>query len=112
MGARGSVKVAAQIHQEDGHANEHRAANDEPFGQIGIHNRVENAQEKRAARGFDACARFKPGFSDGERARRPRNQLDDDGVDKRSDVQRTQKAATTRHSPAQQDPGTPQQVQE
>ena len=77
---RGPVEIAAEVHREDGHANKDRAANDEPFGQIGIHDCVENAQEKRAARGFDACASFKPGFGDGERARRPRNQFDHDGV--------------------------------
>jgi hypothetical protein len=35
-----------------------------------------------------------------------------DGVDKRSDVQSSQKAAAARHCPAQQHPDAPKQVQE
>jgi hypothetical protein len=62
--------------------------------------------------GFDAFASFKPRFSYGERARRPRNYLDDDGVDKRGDVERPQKTATARNCPAQQHPATPKEVQE
>jgi hypothetical protein len=68
--------------------------------------------QKRSARGFDAFASFKPRFSYGERARRPRNYLDDDGVDKRGDVERPQKTATARNCPAQQHPAAPKQVQE
>lgn len=69
-------------------------------------------EEKRSARGFDACAIFEPRFSDGEWAWRPRNQLDDNGVDERSDVEGAQKRAATCDHPAQQDPGAPKQVQE
>ncbi len=99
---RGSVEIAAQIDRQDDHANKHGAANDEPLGQIGIYNCVENVEEKRSARGFDACAIFEPRFSDGEWAWRPRNQLDDNGVDERSDVEGAQKRAATcdRSSPA------------
>jgi hypothetical protein len=61
---------------------------------------------------FDACASFKPRFSHGERARRLRNQLDNDGVHKRSDVQCPQKRAAARHCPAQQHPAAPKQVRE
>jgi len=39
--------------------------------------------QKRSVCGFDACASLKPRFSHAEGTRRPRNQLDDDGVDKR-----------------------------
>lgn len=73
LSGRGSVEIAVQIHEEDGHANEHRAAYDEPLRQIGIHDCVENTQKKWAARGFDASASLKPGFGDGKRARRPGN---------------------------------------
>lgn len=109
---RGSVEIAAQINRHDDRANKHGASNDEPLGQIGIYNCVENVEEKRSARGFDACASFEPRFSDGEWARRPRNQLDDDGVDERSDVEGPQKRAAVRDHPAQQDPGAPKQVEE
>jgi len=69
-------------------------------------------EEKRPARGFDACAIFEPRFSDGERARRPWDQFDDDGVDERGDVQGAQKWAAARDDPPQQNPGAPKQVQE
>lgn len=105
------MEVAAQINRQDDHANKDSAANDEPLGQIGIYNCVENVEEKGSARGLDACAIFEPRFSDGEWAWWPRNQLDDDGVDERSDVQRSQKRAAARDHPAQQDPGAPKQVQ-
>ena len=59
----------------------------------------------------DACAGFKPHFSHGERARRPWNQLDDDGVDKRGDVQSPQEGTAARHCPAQHHPDAPKQVQ-
>lgn len=59
---------------------------------------------------FDACTSIKPRFNHGQRAGRPRNQLDDDGVDERCDVQCAQKAATLGHCPAQQNPAAPQQV--
>ena len=110
--ARGPAMIAPQIHPYERHANEHRAANDEPVRQVGIHNGIENAHQKRPVCGFDACASFKPRLSHGERARRPGNQLDDDGVDQRSDVQCPQKAAASRHGPAQQHPAAPKQVQE
>ena len=54
--------------------------------EVGIHNCIENVNEKRSVRRFDACPSLKPGFSHRERARRPGHRLDDDGVDKRSDV--------------------------
>jgi hypothetical protein len=78
----------------------------------GVDDCIENTHQKWSVCGFDACARLKPRFSQGERTRQPRNQLDDDGVDKRGDVQRPQKGAAARHSPAQQHPDAPQQVQE
>ena len=62
--------------------------------------------------GFDTCASFEPPFSDGERARQPRNRLDDDGVGQGSNVQGPQKTAVARHRPAQQYPAGPKQVQE
>jgi len=55
---------------------------------------------------------FEPIFSYSERARRPRDRLDDDGVDNRDDVQRSQNGAAACHGPAQQDPAAPKQVQE
>lgn len=63
-------------------------------------------------RGFDACASFKPRFSHCKWARRPRNQLDDDGVDERRDVQCSQTGAAVRHRPAQQHPSAPEQMHE
>jgi hypothetical protein len=112
MGGSVHHDVAPQVHRQDCHANKHRTANDEPLRQVGIHNCIENTHQKRSVCGFDACASFKPRFSHGERARRPRNQLDDDGVDKGSDVQSPQKTAAARHCPAQRHPATPKQVQE
>jgi len=41
--------------------------------------------------GFDTSASLKPRFRHGERARRPWDHFDDDGVHKRGDVQRPQK---------------------
>jgi hypothetical protein len=104
--------IATQIDRQDGNAYKHCAADNKPFWQVGIHNCIENAHQKRSVCWFDACASFKPRFSNSERARRPRNQLNDDCVDKRSDVQCPQKRATARHRPAQQHPAAPKQVQE
>ena len=42
-----------------------------------------------------------------ERARQPRNQLDHDGVNERSNVERPKKGAAACHCPAQHDPDTP-----
>ncbi len=106
------MEIAAQIDRQDNDANKHSTANDEPLGQIGIYNCVENVEEERSTRGADACAIFEPRFSDGEWAWRPRNQLDDNGVDERSDVEGAQKRAATRCHPAQQDPSAPKHVQE
>jgi len=92
--------IPPQVHRQDRHANKYRAANNEPFRQVGIYNRIENMHQKRSVCGFDTCASFKPRFSHGERARRPRNKLDDDGVDKRSDAQCSQEAAAARQRPA------------
>jgi hypothetical protein len=78
--------IAPQVHRQDSHANKHRAANNEPLRQVGIYNCIENMHQKQSVWGFDTCASFTPRFSRGERARQPRNKLDDDGVDKRSDV--------------------------
>jgi len=80
-------KIAPQIHREDRQTDKHRAANDDPWRQVGIHNGVEHAQKKGSLCRRDARASFKPHFCHGERARRPRNQLDDDGVEQRGDVQ-------------------------
>ena len=112
LAAHGPAMIAPQIHREDCHANKHRTANDQPLGQVGIHNCIESTHQKRSVGGFDACASLKPRFSNGERARRPRNQFDDDGVDKRGDVQCSQKRAAARHCPAQHHPDAPKQVQE
>ncbi len=98
--ARSSAMIAPQVHRQDRHANKHRAANNEPLRQVGIYNCIENMHQKRSVCEFDTYASFKPRFSNGERARRPRNKLDDDGVDKRSDVQCSQEAAATRQHPA------------
>ena len=76
------MMIASQIHSQDHHTNKHSAANDKPLRQVGIHNGIENVHEKRAVRGFDSCASFKPNFSYSERTRRPGNQLDEDGVNK------------------------------
>jgi len=75
------MKTASQIHAQYPHTHEYRAANDEPLRQVGIHDRIENTHEKRSVRGFDARTSFKPRFSQSERARQPRNRLDDNGVD-------------------------------
>jgi len=61
--------------------------------------------------GFDACASFEPRFRQGERAREPRNDLDEDGVDEGSDVQGPQNGAAARQRPAEQHPQAPKQVQ-
>jgi len=96
-----------QIHSKYRRAYKHRAAHDEPLRQVGIDNRVENMHQKRPVRGFDACTGFKPRFKHSERARQPRNQLDHDGVNERSNVERPKKGAAACHCPAQHDPGTP-----
>jgi len=104
--------VAAEVDGEDGEADEDGGGGDEPHWQVGIDDGVEDAHEKWAAGGCDSGASFEPGFRDGERAERPRKQFDDDGVEKRGDVQRAQKRAAARDGPAEQDPDTPKQVQE
>lgn len=109
---RSPATVSAQVHTQHRHANKHRAANHDPLRQVGIHHCIENTDEKRSVRGFDARASLKPRFSYGERAWRPRNQFDDDGVDERSDVQCPQKRTVARYYPAKRDPATPKQVQE
>ena len=112
LSVRCPAMIAPHIHTEYHHANKHGTANHEPLWQVGIHNCIENTHEERTVREFDACASFKPRFSYGERARRPRNQLNDDGVDERNDMQSPQKRAAARYYPAQQHPSAPQQVQE
>ena len=77
----GSVMIAPQVDQQDHHANKHSAANDEPLRQVGIYDCIEEMHQKRSVYGFDARADFKPRFGHCERARRPRNQLNGDGVD-------------------------------
>ncbi len=84
-----ATTIAPYVHGQDSRANKHRTAHHNPLWQVRVHDSVENAQQKRPTLGFDACAGFKPRLQHCERARRPRNRLDDDGVDKRSDVQRS-----------------------
>jgi hypothetical protein len=88
-----AAKIAPQIHQETCHANQHRAAHDKPHGEIRIHGGIENIHEKRSPRGLDSSASLKPRLRHCERARRPWNRLDDDGVDQRRDVQRPEHRA-------------------
>ena len=67
LSVRSPVTIAPEVHTEYGHTNKHRAANHDPLRQVGIHNRIQNSHQKRTVCGFDACASFKPRFSDGER---------------------------------------------
>jgi len=99
-----------QIHEQYHRAEKHCTTNDGPIRQVGIYNCIENTQEKRPACRCDTGSSFEPRFCHGERARQPRNQLDDDGVDKRGDVQRPQKGAATCYRPAQQHPAAPKQM--
>jgi hypothetical protein len=112
LSVRCPATISPQIQTEDRDANKDSAANHDPLRQVGIHNSIKHTHEKWSVCRFDACASFKPRFSYGERARRPRNQLNDDGVDERSDMQCPQKRAVARSYPAQQHPAAPQQVQE
>ncbi len=79
LAARVPAQIAPQINPYDRHANKDCAANDKPLRQVGVHNCIENTHEQ-SARGFDACASFKPRFNNRERTRRPGSQLDEDGV--------------------------------
>ena len=99
-----------QIHEQYHRAEKHCTTNDGPIRQVGIYNCIENTQEKRPACRCDTGSSFEPRFCHGERARQPRNQLDDDGVDKRGNVQRPQKGAATCYRPAQQHPAAPKQM--
>lgn len=105
------AKIASQIHDQYCHADKNRAANDEPLRQVRINKRIKKTNQKRSACRFDACPSLKPRFSHGERARQPRNGLNDDGVDEGSDVLCPQNRAAARHCPAKQHPATPEQVQ-
>jgi len=102
------AKISPYVHAQYHHANEHRTANDTPLRQVGIHNRIENAHQKGSVRRFNARPSFKPRFSQGQRTRQPRNGLDDDGIDERNDVQRSQNGAAVRYCPAEHHPNAPQ----
>ena len=73
LSIRRPATISPEVNTEYRHANKHRAANHEPLRQVGMHNRIKDTHEKRSVRRFDTCASFKPRFSYGERALRPRN---------------------------------------
>lgn len=106
------MEVAAEIDHENRRADKDRRADHEPRWKAGIDDAIENAHQKRAAGGLDACANLQPIFRHGERARRPGNQLDDDGVDQGSDVQSAQDGVAARERPTEQHPATPKQMKE
>jgi hypothetical protein len=70
---RSPAMIPPQINAKYRHTYKHRTTSHEPFRQVGIYNCIKNTHQKGFVCGFDVCASFKPRFSHGERARRPRN---------------------------------------
>jgi len=106
-----ATQIAPPINTQDRHADNHSNANDEPLRQVWVDNGVEHVHEERSVRGFDACSSFELGFGHGERARWPGNQLDDDRVSERSNVQHPQDATASGYSPTQQHPDAPKHME-
>lgn len=106
------MQEAAEIDDENDEADGDGAADDGPSGKVGINDRVEEMQEKRACLRLESGARFEPIFGDGERAGRPRSHLDEDGIDERTDVKPGEEASAASERPAKDDPGAPQQMDE
>jgi hypothetical protein len=61
--------------------------------------------------GFDACPSFELGFGHRERTWRPEDELDDDSIGERSNVQHPQDAPAARYSPTQQHPDAPKHME-
>jgi hypothetical protein len=65
----------------------------------------------RSMRGLDACSSFELDFGHRERAWRPGDELDDDSVGERSNVQHPQDVTAACYSPTQQHPDAPKHME-
>jgi hypothetical protein len=83
-----TTEIAPQINTQHRQADNQCNANDEPLRQVGVNNHVEHLHEERCMRGFDARSSFELRFGHREWAWRPGDELDDDSVGERSNVQR------------------------
>jgi hypothetical protein len=106
-----ATQIAPQINTQDRRADNHCNAADEPLRQVGVNNRIEHVHEERSMRRFDACPSFELGFGHRERAWRPGDELDDDSVGERSNVQHPQDAPAACYCPTQQQPDAPKHME-
>jgi hypothetical protein len=106
-----ATQIAPQINTQERRADNHCNTDDEPLRQVGVNNRIEHAHEERSMRRFDACPSFELGFGHRERAWRPGDELDDDSVGERSNVQHPQAASAACYCPTQQQPDAPKPME-